>query len=190
MSDQALGTTIITQVGVIVADIETKAKMWADVLGMPVPEIIVTDTVDGMPDPCPIVRDLDSGIYLKGDGGKFVLGGFEANPKPWIPHPRDAGFLMFDEDWDHARPMLDAGINRAPVIAQQGITHFMNGPESFTPDTRQIMGEAPGCRNLFVAAGFNSIGIMSSAGVGKVMAEWVRDNEAPLDLWEVDIARL
>ena len=43
----------------------------------------------------------------------------------------------------------------------------MNGPESFTPDTRQIMGEAPSCRNLFVAAGFNSIGIMSSAGVGK-----------------------
>ena len=52
------------------------------------------------------------------------------------------------------------------------------------------MGEAASCKNLFVAAGFNSIGIMSSAGVGKVMAEWIRDNEPPLDLWEVDIARL
>jgi 4-methylaminobutanoate oxidase (formaldehyde-forming) len=71
--------------------------------------------------------------------------------------------------------MLEAGIRRAPVIAEQGISHFMNGPESFTPDTRQIMGEAPECRNLFVAAGFNSIGIMSSAGVGKVMARWIRD---------------
>ena len=97
---------------------------------------------------------------------------------------------MFDEDWDHAQPMLEAGIARLPAIGEHGITHFMNGPESFTPDTRQIMGEAPELKNYFVAAGFNSIGIMSSAGVGKVMAEWIRDGEAPIDLWEVDIARL
>jgi 4-methylaminobutanoate oxidase (formaldehyde-forming) len=151
---------------------------------------VVTDVVDDLPRPCPIMRDLDSGIYLKGDSGKLVLGAFEAKPKPWTPSQRDAGFLMFDEDWDHVQPMLEAGIRRAPVIAEQGISHFMNGPESFTPDTRQIMGEAPECRNLFVAAGFNSIGIMSSAGVGKVMARWIRDREAPLDMWEVDIARL
>jgi len=151
---------------------------------------LVTDFVDGLPRPCPIMRDLDSGIYLKGDSGKLVLGAFEANPKAWTPSLEDAGFLMFDDDWDHVQPMLEAGIRRAPVIAGQGISHFMNGPESFTPDTRQIMGEAPDCRNLFVAAGFNSIGIMSSAGVGKVMACWIRDSEAPLDLWEVDIARL
>jgi glycine/D-amino acid oxidase-like deaminating enzyme len=151
---------------------------------------VVTEAIDGLPDPCPIVRDLDSGIYLKGDAGKLVLGAFEANPKPWTPSPEDAGFLMFDADWEHAQPMLEAGIRRAPVMAEQGITHFMNGPESFSVDTRQVMGESPQCRNLFVAAGFNSIGIMSSAGVGKVMAEWVNAGTAPMDLWEVDIARL
>ena len=150
---------------------------------------VVTDAVAGLSDPFPIVRDLDSGIYLKGDSGKLVLGTFEANPKPWQPQADDAEFLMFDEDWDHAQPMLEAGIHRSPLIAEQGIGHFMNGPESFTPDTRQIMGEAPECENLFVAAGFNSIGIMSSAGVGQVMAEWIRDKQAPMDLWEVDIAR-
>jgi len=53
-----------------------------------------------------------------------------------------------------------------------------------------VMGESLQCANLFVAAGFNSIGIMSSAGVGKVMAEWVNAGAAPMDLWEVDIARL
>ncbi len=151
---------------------------------------LVTDVIEQLPRPCPIIRDLDAGIYLKGDSGKLVLGAFETHPKPWAPTQQDAGFLMFDEDWDHAQPMLEAGINRAPLIAEQGITHFMNGPESFTPDTKQIMGEAPTCKNLFVAAGFNSIGIMSSAGVGRVMAAWIRDNEAPIDLWEVDIARL
>ena len=46
MSDQTLGTTTVTQVGIIVRDIETKARAWADVLGLPIPEIIITDTVD------------------------------------------------------------------------------------------------------------------------------------------------
>jgi len=150
---------------------------------------LVTDQVPELPDPCPIIRDLDAGIYLKGDQGKLVLGAFESNPRQWTPDSKDAGFLMFDEDWDHVEPMLEAGIERAPLIAGQGIAHFMNGPESFTPDTRQIMGEATNCSGFYVAAGFNSIGIMSSAGVGKVMADWMCDGEAPMDLWEVDIAR-
>ena len=46
MTNQALGTTTITQVGIIVADIEAKAQAWADILGLPVPEIIITDAVD------------------------------------------------------------------------------------------------------------------------------------------------
>ena len=46
MADQALGTTTITQVGIIVQDIEARARAWADILGLPMPEIQVTDTVD------------------------------------------------------------------------------------------------------------------------------------------------
>lgn len=46
MTKEALGTTTVMQVGIIVADIETKAKAWADVLGLSVPEIIITDTMD------------------------------------------------------------------------------------------------------------------------------------------------
>lgn len=46
MTGQTLGTTIITQVGIIVGDIEARARAWADVLGLPVPEISITDTVD------------------------------------------------------------------------------------------------------------------------------------------------
>ncbi|MDQ5852602.1 MAG: VOC family protein [Chloroflexota bacterium] len=46
MTDQALGTTTIVQVGIIVRDIEARARAWADVLGLPMPAIQVTDTVD------------------------------------------------------------------------------------------------------------------------------------------------
>lgn len=43
MTEQTLGTTTVTQIGIIVRDIEAKARAWAGVLGLPVPEIIVSD---------------------------------------------------------------------------------------------------------------------------------------------------
>jgi len=46
MTQPALGTTTVTQVGLIVRDIEAKARAWAAILGLPMPHIIVTDPVD------------------------------------------------------------------------------------------------------------------------------------------------
>ena len=46
MTEQGLGSTIITQVGIIVQDIEAKARAWAEVLGLPVPEIMITDSYE------------------------------------------------------------------------------------------------------------------------------------------------
>jgi glycine cleavage system aminomethyltransferase T/glycine/D-amino acid oxidase-like deaminating enzyme len=152
---------------------------------------VVTEPIAGLPVPCPIVRDLDGGIYVKEDAGKLVLGGFEAEAKPWDPDgpAGDAPFLMLPEDWDQFEPFLTAGLGRLPVLEETGIQHFMNGPEGFTPDTRQVMGEAPNLKGFYVAAGFNSIGIVSSAGAGRALAEWIIADEPPMDLWEVDIAR-
>ena len=66
---------------------------------------------------------------------------------------------------------------------------MINGPESFTPDGNFILGAAPECSNMFVGAGFNAFGIASGGGAGWVLAQWVVDGEAPLDLWVVDIRR-
>jgi methylmalonyl-CoA/ethylmalonyl-CoA epimerase len=41
-----LGAITFTQVGIIVQDIEAKARAWAQVLGLPVPEIMITDTYE------------------------------------------------------------------------------------------------------------------------------------------------
>ncbi|MGI9405390.1 MAG: GcvT family protein [Hyphomicrobiaceae bacterium] len=152
---------------------------------------VVSEPLSDAPLPFPVLRDLDSRIYIKGDAGKLVLGGFEPNAKPWDADGSNGAvpFLELPEDWEQFEPLMTAGLHRWPALAETGIQHFMNGPESFTPDTSQVMGRVPGMRNLYVAAGMNSIGIMSSAGVGRVMAEWMADGEAPMDLGDVDIAR-
>ena len=91
---------------------------------------------------------------------------------------------------DHFEPILESATRRLPILATAGIQTFFNGPESFTPDDRYLLGETAELRDLFVATGFNSIGIQSSGGAGKVLAEWIRDRRMPVDLTDVDVRRL
>ena len=177
------------------------AGAWARAVGamagVPVPlqavehMYVVTEPLDDLPDPFPIVRDLDGGIYLKADAGKLVLGGFEPKAKLWDPQGPDGdrAFLELPEDWEQFEPFMHAGLERVPALEHAGIQHFMNGPESFTPDTAPLLGQSPFLEGFYVAAGFNSTGMMSSAGAGRAMAQWIAGGEAPMDLWDMDIAR-
>ncbi len=154
---------------------------------------VVTEPLDGVDASFPVLRDLDTGIYIKGDsGGKLVIGGFEPNAKCWDAFASEGSraFLELPEDWDQFQPFMDAALALMPGLQSAGVQRFMNGPESFTADTRPLVGEAPGIDGLFVAAGMNSVGVMSSAGIGRVLADWIIDGDPPMDLWEVDIARV
>ncbi|MGI9642215.1 MAG: GcvT family protein [Acidimicrobiia bacterium] len=152
---------------------------------------IVTEAIDGMKLGVPTVRDPGNYTYFKEETGKIMAGFFEPRGKIWRPDsiPRDFEFGTLPEDWDHIGPIYERAIQRVPVLADSGIRLFFNGPEAFTPDGVYYLGEAPDVRGVFVAAGFNSVGIQSAGGVGWVMADWIRDGHAPFDLSSVDIRR-
>lgn len=153
---------------------------------------VVSEPITSIPQPFPVLRDLDNGIYIKGDsGGKLVLGGFEADAKCWDAFgPQGSrSFLELAEDWDQFAPFMNAAMSLFPQLQDTGIQRFMNGPESFTMDTRPLVGAATATDGLYVAAGMNSVGVMSSAGIGRVLADWMTDQAAPSDLWEIDVAR-
>ena len=152
---------------------------------------IVTEPIPGLPRDLPVLRDPDNCIYVKEDAGKLLLGCFEPNAKPWGGDgiPEDFCFDQLPEDLEHFQPILDRAVRRLPVLENAGIKLFFNGPESFTPDVRYILGEAPELPGLFVAAGFNSIGIQSAGGAGRAVADWIVDGHPGLDLWDVDIRR-
>jgi len=67
---------------------------------------------------------------------------------------------------------------------------FFCGPESFTPDLAPIVGEAPEVRNYFVAAGLNSIGILTGGGIGRAVAQWIVDGRPDVDVTGMHIDRL
>ena len=152
---------------------------------------IVTEPIKGL-EQLPVLRVPDECAYYKEDAGKFLLGAFEPNAKPWGMDgiPADFEFDQLPEDFDHFEPILEKAINRMPLLAEAGIHTFFNGPESFTPDDAYHLGLAPELENYWVAAGFNSIGIQSAGGAGMVLAQWMQDGEKPFDLGDVDISRM
>ncbi len=152
---------------------------------------VVTEPMDKLDDGLPTMRDMDGYNYYKPDAGKLLVGMFEPGAKPWGMDgiPDSFCFDELPEDFDHLEPYLESAMHRIPELEKTGLQVFFNGPESFTPDDRYQLGEAPEVKNYFVAAGFNSVGIQSAGGAGKVLAEWIQKGHAPQDLWDVDIRR-
>ncbi|TIQ92206.1 MAG: FAD-dependent oxidoreductase, partial [Mesorhizobium sp.] len=151
---------------------------------------LVTEPIPGLAR-LPVLRVPDECAYYKEDAGKMMLGAFEPVAKPWGMDGirEDFCFDQLPEDFEHFEPILEMGVNRMPMLASAGIHTFFNGPESFTPDDRYYLGEAPELSGYWMATGYNSIGIVSSGGAGMALAQWINDGEAPFDLWEVDIRR-
>ena len=151
---------------------------------------LITEPIAGLGH-LPVLRVPDECAYYKSDAGKMMLGAFEPKAKPWGMGGirEDFEFDTLPEDWDHFQPILEAAMERMPLFQNAGIHTFFNGPESFTPDDRYYLGEAPEVSGYWVAAGYNSVGIASSGGAGMALAEWITTGEAPFDLWEVDIRR-
>jgi len=153
---------------------------------------VVTEDFPELTPTLPVLRDPDHCAYFKEDAGKLLFGAFEPKAKPWAIDgiPKGFEFGELAEDFDHFQPILEAAMRRLPSLECIGIRKFFNGPESFTPDVRYMLGEAPELPGLFVAAGFNSTGIQSAGGAGKVLAEWIVGGHPPMDLWDVDIRRM
>ncbi len=152
---------------------------------------LITEPVKGIDLNLPVLRVPDECAYYKQDAGKMMLGAFEPKAKPWgMDGIRpDFEFDTLPEDWDHFMPILEMATKRLPLFETAGIHTFFNGPESFTPDDRYYLGEAPEVKGYWIAAGYNSVGIVSSGGAGQALAHWITEGEPPFDLWEVDIRR-
>ncbi len=154
-------------------------------------QYLITDAIPGIERGLPTLRDPDRLTYYKEEVGGLVMGGYEPNPRPWALDgiPDNFNFQLLAPDWDHFQPILDLAMPRVPALATAGVKELINGPESFTPDGNFIIGPAPGLTGYYVGAGFNAFGIASGGGAGKVLAEWIVGNEAPFDVWPVDIRR-
>ena len=153
----------------------------------------VTEKLEGLPNTLPVMRDYDRCAYYREDAGGLMVGAFEPKAIPWGHQgiPADFAFEELEGHMDEQfMPVLEHAMRRVPLLQECGWRKFFCGPESFTPDDQFHMGEAPELKGFYVACGLNSVGIQTSGGLGRALADWMHRGKAPMDLWGNDIRRM
>ncbi len=206
VTDVLVDRGAVTGVRVDGAEIECEyvvncAGMWARELGerngLVIPNqaaehyYLITDTIDGIDPDAPIFEDPSSHGYYREEGGGMMVGLFEPQAAAWRVDgiPGDFSFGQIPPDWDRMAPFLEKAMARVPVTLEVGVRTFFCGPESFTPDLAPAVGEAPGIRGYFVAAGMNSVGVLSAGGLGRVLAHWITTGRPDVDVTGFDLDR-
>jgi 4-methylaminobutanoate oxidase (formaldehyde-forming) len=153
---------------------------------------LITEPMEGVHPDLPVLVDPDKYAYYREEVGGILFGLFEPVSAPWALDgiPKDFTFGEIKPDWDRMMPYVEEAMKRIPGLENAGIQKFFCGPESFTPDLGPMMGLAPALDNFYVAAGFNSLGILMGGGAGKIMAQWIVDGVPDVDITEIDIARM
>jgi 4-methylaminobutanoate oxidase (formaldehyde-forming) len=196
-------TGVRTESGDIQADyVINCAGMWARQLGerdgVCIPNqaaehyYLITEPIPDLPPSMPVLEDPSSYGYYREEVGGLLIGLFEPVCAPWHVDgiPEDFSFGEIPPDWERMTPYLETAMKRVPIALDVGIKKFFCGPESFTPDLRPIIGEAPELKNYFVAAGLNSIGILTGGGIGRLLAHWIVNGTPDVDVTGLNIDRL
>jgi 4-methylaminobutanoate oxidase (formaldehyde-forming) len=201
--EQGQACGVETERGTIRADyVVNCAGIWARELGkmagvdVPIQAAehyyLISEPIEGVHQRLPILRNPEKSAYIREEAGsKIMVGFFEPVAVPWGLKgiPKSFEFDEIPPDWERMEPYIERAMKRVPALLETGIKQFFCGPEAFTPDHNYLMGEAPNLRNFFVAAGFNSLGILSGGGVGLVISHWIVDGHPPMDVWDVNIRR-
>jgi glycine cleavage system aminomethyltransferase T/glycine/D-amino acid oxidase-like deaminating enzyme len=144
----------------------------------------------GFPVDLPTMRDPSLLVYLRGESGGLVMGGYERKPEPWGLDgiPDDFNGKLLEEDWERFDELLQNAVVRVPELEDAEVVRLINGPEAFTPDGEFILGESD-VRGFWVAAGFCAHGLAGAGGMGQLVAEWIVEGIPSLDVWEMDSRR-
>ncbi|KAK3757648.1 hypothetical protein RRG08_000161 [Elysia crispata] len=212
VTKDGLVTEVVTSGGTIKCDFFVNcAGQWARAVGKKtVPKAVkaplhpcehfylVTKPMKGIDPMMPVIRDFDGYTYYREWSGGILAGGFEPNAKPCFHKgiPEKFEFQLLPDDWDHFQILLDQMLHRIPSMQTAEVRQMINGPESFTPDSRMLLGKSPKMgqledqiSNYFIAAGMNSAGVVGAGAVGKHIAEWIIDGEPSVNLWPYDVRR-
>jgi glycine cleavage system T protein len=132
----------------------------------------------------PCLRDPDNLVYMRQEAGGLVIGGYEPNPLArWIDGaPWEHGGTTLPADYQRFEQLLEGAIRRIPFLDKAGIIRLVCHPGAYTPDCQPLLGPMPGARGMWIAAGMSLHGYGGAGGIGKLMAEWIKEGEPPMDV--------
>ena len=195
---------VVTELGTIVAEhVVNAAGLWAKQVGrMAGVELavspmqhhyLVTETIPeiaALDFEVPMMIDLEGYTYLRQELQGVLVGVYERDYRHWNMDgaPWDYGLELIPPEVDRISSELSFAMSRYPVLEHTGISRWVNGAFTFSPDGNPLVGPVPGLRNYWSACAVMA-GFLQGGGVGKSLAEWMIEGEPEEDIFAMDVAR-
>lgn len=137
-----------------------------------------------LPRDTPCFRDTDNLVYGKAESGGVLFGGYEPNPvSRWEDGvPWEHGAQALPPDHERFEQLMAGAVRRFPFLDDAGMVALVCHPDAMTPDGNPLLGEMPGVRGFWMAAGLSLNGFGGAGGLGKALAELVTSGEAEVDV--------
>jgi 4-methylaminobutanoate oxidase (formaldehyde-forming) len=137
-----------------------------------------------LPRDTPCFRDTDNLVYGKAESGGVLFGGYEPNPvSRWEDGvPWEHGAQALPPDHVRFEQLMAGAARRFPFLDDAGMIALVCHPDAMTPDGNPLLGEMPGVRGFWLAAGLSLNGFGAAAGLGKALAELYTEGVAEVDV--------
>lgn len=195
---------VITEKGTITAEhVVNAGGLWAKQCGrmvgldLPVSPLahhyFLTETIpqlETLDFEVPMTVDLEGFTYMRQDKKGILVGIYETNHQHWMMDgaPWEYGIELLQEDTDRIENELMMAFDRYPCLNDVGISSWVNGAFTFSPDGNPLVGPVESVPNYWLACGVMA-GFLQGGGVGKTLAEWMIHGDTETDAWSMDIAR-
>lgn len=147
-------------------------------------QLLISEPVGGVEPEHPILRIVDSAVYIRPARGGLMFGGFEADPLPVDPREQPAGFGIADTPLDmRVLDRMAGTVDRhIPIVRDIPVAEHRGGLFTMTSDGRFLIGPVPGVHGLWAATGCNGSGFSSSPALGQLLAEWIVTGVPSIDI--------
>jgi 4-methylaminobutanoate oxidase (formaldehyde-forming) len=135
---------------------------------------VMTEEAEGADERMPFLRDLDGYLYIRHYRGRYLVGAFEpkGRPKP-VGEITTGGFASSARTGTTSRRCWPTPGSACPSSRRSASRTTCARRRASRRTRTSSWGTCRRRRGLFVAAGFNSQGIIFGPGAGRAAAEWI-----------------
>ncbi|MCB9777084.1 MAG: FAD-binding oxidoreductase [Alphaproteobacteria bacterium] len=128
----------------------------------------------------------DLGLYIRPEGGGWLVSGCDERIDPPAPGPGSTGAV--DPTWRET--VSERLLQLLPALSDLRWRGGWTGLRTFAPDRRPLLGPDPEVPGLSWAAGLGGFGVTTHLAVGEAVAAWMDGRDVPWLLQaEVDPGR-
>ncbi|MGH2461079.1 MAG: NAD(P)/FAD-dependent oxidoreductase [Chloroflexota bacterium] len=166
------------------------SRLVAEVAGIRVPlvptrhQLYATEPIPGVEPLQPIVRILETSVYVRHERGGLLVGGYEDEPRQVAVDQLPATFQIRDLplDFGPLRGLTEEVLEFFPALREARIREHRGGLPTLTPDGQFIVGPVPNLAGFYLISGCNVGGLSLSPAVGRALVDLILDGRCEPDL--------